>query len=172
MKDKTTSKTALYGLLIALALILSYVEYLVPAFFAVPGMKLGLTNVVVMASLYTMGEKSALAINIVRILLVSMLFGNGVSFLYSLAGGILSGLTMILLKKLGKFSMITVSVSGGIAHNIGQILVAMVILQTSALAYYLLILWFTGIASGILIGIISWEVARRIRLVYKKTDHS
>ena len=168
MKDKRTKKIALYGLLIALALILSYVESLVPAFFAVPGMKLGLTNVAVLTALYCIDEKSALAINLVRILLVSFLFGNGVSFLYSLAGGLLSGIVMILLKKTGLFRMVTVSVAGGIAHNIGQILVAMAILETTALAYYLLILWFTGLASGVLIGIIGGEVTKRISRAYHR----
>lgn len=167
MRDQRTRKIALYGLLVALALILSYVESLVPAFFAVPGMKLGLTNVVVLVALYCLGDGSALAINVVRILLVSFLFGNGVSFMYSLAGGVLSGLVMILLKKTGKFRMITVSVAGGIAHNIGQILVAMVILETTALAYYLLILWFTGLATGVIIGVISYEVTRRVKKIAK-----
>ena len=166
-KRTPTRRIALYGLLVALALILSYVESLVPAFFAVPGMKLGLTNVVVLVALYTMDEKSAISINVLRILLVSFLFGNGVSFLYSLAGGVLSGLIMILLKKTGSFRMVTVSIAGGIAHNVGQILMAMAILETTALAYYLLILWFSGMASGIVIGIISAETAKRVRILTK-----
>ena len=117
MASTKNRKLALYGLLTALALILSYVEGQIPAFFAVPGMKLGLTNIVVLLALYCMGAKSALAVNFVRIVLVSILFGNGVSFWYSLAGGLLSGAVMIALKKCGRFSVLAVSISGGIAHN-------------------------------------------------------
>jgi heptaprenyl diphosphate synthase len=160
-----TKQIAQYGLLIAVALILSYVEAQIPAFFAVPGMKLGLTNVVVLFALYRMGEKSGMVINLVRIFLVSMLFGNGMSLAYSVAGGLLSGLVMILLKKTGKFRIITVSVAGGVAHNIGQILVAMVLLETKAVAWYLLVLWFTGIGSGLVIGLVGGELCRRLEKV-------
>jgi heptaprenyl diphosphate synthase len=156
---------AQYGLLIAMAMILSYVEAQIPAFFAVPGMKLGLTNVVVLYALYCMGDKSALMINFIRIFLVSMLFGNGISIAYSIAGGLLSGLVMIILKKTGKFGIVTVSIAGGVAHNIGQILVAMYLLEVTAIAWYLLILWFTGIVSGLLIGILGGELCKRLRKI-------
>jgi heptaprenyl diphosphate synthase len=162
---KKTKTIAQYGLLIAVALILSYVEAQIPAFFAVPGMKLGLTNVVVLFALYRMGEKSALAVNLLRIFLVAILFGNGMSLAYSVAGGLLSGLVMILLKKTGKFRMVTVSVAGSVSHNIGQILVAMALLGTTSIAWYLLVLWFTGIASGLLIGVVGGELCRRLEKV-------
>ena len=155
--------TARYGLLIALALILSYAEAQIPAFFTVPGMKLGLTNVVVLFALYTLGERSALLVNLLRIVLVSVLFGNGMSIAYSLSGGLLSGLVMILLKKTGKFSIVSVSVAGGVAHNVGQILAAMVLLGTKSLAWYLLVLWFSGLASGLVIGVLGGEVCRRMK---------
>jgi heptaprenyl diphosphate synthase len=141
-------KIARYSLLIAVALILSYVEAQIPAFFAVPGMKLGLTNLVVLVALYLMDEKSAILINLLRIVLVSVLFGNGMSLAYSVAGGLLSGLVMILLKRTGRFSIVAVSVAGGVAHNIGQILVAMVLLGTGSLAWYLLILCLRASARG------------------------
>ena len=157
-----TSKMAKYGLLIALAMILSYVEYLVPAFFAIPGMKLGLTNVVVLYALYAMDDKSAILINMIRILLVGFMFGNGVSILYSLAGGVLSGVIMMLLKHFLPLRIVTVSIAGGIAHNLGQILVAMLMLQTKSIAWYLIILWFSGIGAGIVVGIISSEIVRRL----------
>lgn len=157
-----TSKIAKYGLLIALAMILSYVESLIPAFFAIPGMKLGLTNVVVLFALYAMDEKSAILINIVRIFLVGFMFGNGVSILYSLAGGLLSGAVMMLLKRLLSLRIVTVSIAGGIAHNLGQILVAMLMLQTKSIAWYLIILWFSGIGAGIVVGIISSEIVKRL----------
>ncbi len=110
-----------------------------------------------------MDVKSALIINVVRILLVSFLFGNGVSLLYSLAGGVLSTVVMILLKKTGKFRIVTVSIAGGVCHNIGQILVAMALLQTTNLAWYLLILWFTGLAAGAVIGVIGAILCRRLK---------
>ena len=157
-----TTKIAKYGLLIALAMVLSYVESLVPAFFAVPGMKLGLTNVVVLFALYAMDFKSAIFINMIRILLVGFMFGNGVSILYSLAGGILSGMVMLLFKRFTSLRIVTVSIAGGVAHNLGQILVAMLMLQTKAIAWYLIILWFTGIGAGIVVGVISSEVVKRL----------
>ena len=129
-------------------MIMSYLEAQLPVFFAIPGMKLGLTNVVVLVALYGMGYGSAAVINLVRIVLVSMLFGNGMSLAYSLAGGILSGAVMMLLKRTNAFSMVAVSIAGGIAHNIGQILVAMLVLQTAAQGWYLLVLWVSGLVSG------------------------
>lgn len=165
MASAKNRKLALYGLLTALALILSYVEAQIPAFFAVPGMKLGLTNIVVLLALYGMGEKSALAVNFVRIVLVSVLFGNGVSFWYSMAGGLLSGMVMIVLKKCGRFSLLAVSISGGVAHNVGQLLAAMVLLRTAALGWFLLVLWFTGLLSGAVIGLIGGGLCRRLEFV-------
>lgn len=158
---RQTKRLALYGMLAALALVLSYIEAMVPAFFAVPGMKLGLTNLVVLVALYRMGAKPAVVINFVRIGLTAMLFGTVVSLWYSLAGGLLSGAVMILLKKTGKFQPVTVSVAGGVMHNVGQILVAMAIMQTSAIAWYLLVLWVSGIVAGAVIGLLgSWMLKR------------
>ncbi|MCD8126684.1 MAG: Gx transporter family protein [Clostridiales bacterium] len=155
-------RVARYGLLIALAMVLSYVETLIPAFFAVPGMKLGLTNLVVMIALYRMGSRDAILLNLLRIVLVSMTFGNAFSLLYSLAGGVLSGAVMILLKRTGRFSMMAVSVAGGIAHNVGQILMAMVLLETKQVGYYLLVLWWSGLAAGLVIGLVSYEITKRL----------
>ena len=159
---------ARYGLLIALALILSYVESQIPAFFTVPGMKLGLTNVVVLFALYGLGEGSAVVINLLRILLVSILFGNGMSMAYSVAGGLLSGAVMILLKKTGRFSVPAISVAGGVSHNVGQILAAMFLLGTRSIAWYLLVLWFTGIASGLVIGLLGAEIIRRMKPIFRQ----
>ena len=155
-------KIAVYGLLIALALIFSYIEAQIPTFFAFPGMKLGLTNTVVLIALYKMGSAPAMGINILRILLVSILFGGAAAFLYSLAGGMLSALVMILLKKTGKFRTVTVSIAGGISHNAGQILVAMAVMNTASIGWYLAVLWFTGMISGALIGIIGAELCKRL----------
>lgn len=157
-----TTKITIRALLIALAMVLSYLESQIHFVGFVPGMKLGLTNLVVMVALYRMGEKEAVIINMIRILLVGITFGNTFSMAYSLAGGILSGLVMILLKKTGRVRIITVSVLGGIFHNVGQILVAMVIMETRAILYYLLVLWVTGIVAGIIVGIISAQIVQRL----------
>lgn len=163
MMDKT-KKIATYGVMAALAMILSYVEMQLPAFVAIPGVKLGLTNIVVLVALYKMGYKSALFINIVRIIAVSLLFGTFMSFAFSFAGGMLSTLVMILLKKSDKFSAVGVSVAGGITHNIGQILAAMLLLNTKAIIWYLPVLWLSGILSGLLIGLIGAIIVKRIKV--------
>lgn len=168
MKENKTRRITQYGLLVALALILSYLEAQLPVFFAVPGMKLGLTNIVVLVALYGMGAGSAIVINLVRIFLVSVLFGNGMSLAYSLVGGLLSGAVMLLLKRTRKFSLPVVSIAGGIAHNVGQILTAMVLLQTKALGWYLLVLWISGLVSGALIGVIGGELCRRLKQIKRK----
>lgn len=155
-----TRKAALYGMLTALALLMSYVEAQVPAFFAVPGMKLGLVNIVVLAALYLLGPQAALVISLLRVFLAAAMFGNGMSLYFSAAGALLSGLVMILLKL--KFHRVTVSIAGGIAHNIGQILVAMIVMETGMVAWYLVVLWFSGLASGALIGILDNELVKRL----------
>ncbi len=159
---KNTRRITLYGVLVALALILSFVECQIPAFFAVPGMKIGLTNIVVLFALYAEGEKSAVIINIVRILLLALLFGNAMSMAFSLAGAVLCALVMILLKRTGKFGITGVSCAGALSHNVGQILVAMIVMNTRAIALYLPILWATGIVSGIIVGIAGGVVVSRV----------
>lgn len=161
--DKT-KKIATYGVMAALAMILSYVEMQLPAFVAIPGVKMGLTNIVVIVALYKMGNKSAIFINIVRIIAVSLLFGTLMSFAFSFTGGMLSTLVMILLKKTDKFSTVGVSVAGGITHNIGQILAAMLLLNTKAIIWYLPVLWLSGILSGLLIGLIGAIIVKRIKV--------
>ncbi|WP_022773096.1 Gx transporter family protein [Butyrivibrio sp. AE2015] len=162
--DKT-KKIATYGVMAALAMILSYVEMQLPAFVAIPGVKLGLTNIVVLVALYKLGYKSALFINIVRIIAVSLLFGTLMSFAFSFTGGMLSTLVMIILKKSDKFSAVGVSVAGGITHNIGQILAAMLLLNTKAIIWYLPVLWLSGILSGLMIGLIGALIVKRIKFI-------
>ena len=157
-----TKKIAYYGLLIAVAFVLSYIESLLPMFVAVPGVKLGLTNLVVLIALKYFGYKEAFVINMIRILLVGLTFGNGFSLIYSFAGGILSFVVMVLIKKSGKFSLSGISVAGGVSHNIAQILVAAVLLQSSALFYYLPLLLISGTAAGLVIGLISAEILKRL----------
>ena len=164
MKSKTR-KIVTYGILVAIALILSYLESLLPPFFAVPGIKPGLTNLVVILALYLMGPFSALALNLIRVLLVGLLFGNIFSLIYSAAGALLSWVVMVLLKKTGKFGTVAVSIAGGVFHNVGQILVAMLVLQTVSIAWYLLILWFSGIAAGALVGFLGGLLCKRLKPV-------
>lgn len=151
----------LYGMMIAAALILSYVESQIPAFFAFPGMKLGLTNVVVVLALYKLGGGGAAAVNILRIVLVSALFGGPAALIYSLAGGMLSTAVMIILKRLG-FRSLTVSIAGGVSHNAGQMIAAMIIMNTAGLGWYLAVLWFTGMITGALIGVLGGELIKRL----------
>ena len=167
VKRSVSLITAEYGMMIAAALILSYLESQIPAFFAVPGMKLGLTNVVVLTALYMMDSKSAMAINVVRIVLISFLFGGFSAMIYSLAGGMLSTAVMILLKKTGCFSIVPVSIAGGVSHNIGQIIVAVIVLNTSGIAWTLAALWISGLVSGALIGLLAGQLVKRLPGVSK-----
>ena len=155
------SKVAQYGLLTALALVLSWLESLLPPLGA-PGVKLGLPNLAVVFALYRLGWKDACVISLVRVVLVTLLFGNGAALAYSVAGAALSLSLMGLLKKTGKFSSVGVSVAGGVAHNAGQILVAMALLETSRLAWYLPVLWVSGTIAGVLIGIVSGVLVKRV----------
>ncbi len=151
---KKTKTIALMGIFTALAIILAYVEILLPPLFpAVPGIKIGLPNIIIIFLLYRKGVLSAACVSLIRILLISLLFGNVVSLLYSLAGGILSLIVMIVLRRLKFMSEIGVSVGGGVTHNVAQILMAMLLLETSELGYYLVVLTVTGTVMGVLIGL-------------------
>ena len=164
---KSAKYAAFHGLLIALAMIISYVESLIPVFTSIPGVKIGLTNVVIITALYLFGWKSALIINIIRIVLVGISFGNAMSLACALAGGIFSFIAMVLLKKTGKFGIIPVSAVGGVAHNTGQIIAVILMLQTTAFSWYLPILWFSGIISGIITGILGGILCKRLKNVLK-----
>lgn len=154
---------AFAGVSIALAMVLAYIEVIIPPLFpAIPGIKMGLPNIVIVFLLYRRGPAFAAIVSLLRILLVSMLFGNAMALMYSLAGGILSLLVMILLRKLNFLSAVGVSVAGGVTHNVGQILMAMLLLNTSELGYYLVILTVTGTLSGILIGLCGAALIKRV----------
>ena len=157
-----TRKIARMGLLVALAMILSYVESLIPAFVAVPGVKVGLANIVVIFALYTLGPVEALTVSLLRVILSSFLFGSVLSLLYSLSGALLSLGGMIVMKKLKIFSTLVVSVTGGVLHNVGQILVACLVLETDVLLYYLPVLILSGVITGAVIGIIASLVIKRL----------
>ena len=159
-----TGKLTVMALTTALAMILSFIESQIPAFVAVPGVKVGLANIAVVFALYKLGWKEAVAISLVRVVLVSMLFGSLASMFYSLAGAALSLIGMGLLKKSGKFTEIVVSVAGGILHNIGQIAMACLILETDVLRYYLPFLLLSGTVAGVVIGVISAIMVKRIHI--------
>lgn len=160
-----TRRIAVCGVLTALAMVLSYVELQIPVMFAVPGLKVGLANIAIVAALYLIGNIGAIAIDIMRVIMISLLFGNALGFIYSLAGAVLSLLVMTLLKRTGRFAAITVSIAGAVSHNIGQILVAVFMTEISALYWYLIVLWFTGIVSGLAIGFLGYTVIRRVNKI-------
>ena len=147
-------KITLLGLLSALAMVLSYVEMLLPPIVtSIPGIKVGLPNIITVFLLYKFSFKDAFLVSLVRILMVSLLFGNIFTLSYSLAGGILSILLMYLLKKTNLFSSIGVSIAGGVAHNIGQICVAIFVTNTLQIGYYMIPLFISGTIAGAVIGI-------------------
>lgn len=157
-----TKRLTLLALLTALALVLSYVESLLPPLTAVPGIKPGLGNLSVLLALYGLGVWPALALSAVRLTLSSLLFGTGMRFLYSLAGAALSFLAMALLKRTDRFSPVGVSVLGGVCHNLGQIAAAL-LLETPAILGYLPVLLLTGTLSGALIGLLGGWLLRRLK---------
>lgn len=159
----TSRKLAYLGLCTAVALILAYVEVLLPPLFSViPGIKLGLPNIAIIFVLYRYGIRSAAAVSFVRMAVVAMLFGNPMTFVYSLAGAFLSLSVMALLRRMDFLSMVGVSVAGGVFHNVGQILMAMMLLGTAELGYYLIVLAITGTVSGIFVGLCGALAVRRI----------
>ena len=156
-------QVAFLGLCSSVALVLAYVEILLPPLFvAVPGIKLGLPNIVIIFILYHLGIRRAAAVSFVRIAVVALLFGNPMTLAYSIAGALLSLGVMFLLQKLNFLSIIGVSVAGGVFHNVGQILMAMLLLGTAELGYYLIVLTVTGTISGILIGLCGGMLVKRI----------
>lgn len=157
------NRAAYFGIFTALALILGYVEMLIPIQFGIPGVKLGLANLVTILVLYKMGWKDALLLSVVRIVLGGFIFSNLFAVFYSLAGGLLSLSVMGIVKKTGKFSVVGVSIWGGIFHNIGQLAVAMAVVQTYEVGYYFPVLLVAGLMTGMVIGILSGEVLKRIK---------
>ena len=158
-----SKKVALYGVLVALAFIFSYIEALLPINVSVPGIKVGLANIVIVMALYLLEFKDAMMISVIRIVLVGLTFGNMSTMIYSIAGGLLSLAIMTIAKKSGTFSIIGVSVLGATFHNIGQILVAIWMLESKVLMNYLPILLISGVVAGVLIGIMGGEVTKRLK---------
>lgn len=159
------NKVAVFGVFTSLALILSYVELLIPINFGIPGMKLGLANLLVVILLYKGCPRDALLLSVIRILLSGLIFGNMFSIFYSLGGGLLSLAVMVFLKKTGQFTVAGYSIGGGASHNVGQLLVAMFVVQTYQVGYYLPVLLIAGVITGAVIGILSAEVLKRTQSI-------
>lgn len=161
--NSKSKATAFLGVFTAVALILAYVEFLLPPLFpSIPGIKMGLPNIIIVFLLYRRSAYSAIAVSLLRIVLVTMLFGNVMALMYSLAGGILSLLIMILLRRLNFLSTVGVSVAGGVSHNVGQVLMAMLLLETAELEYYLVVLIITGIIAGVFIGLCGSVLIKKV----------
>lgn len=159
-----TKKLVTLAVTISVAMILSFVESRIPAFVAIPGVKVGLANIAVIFALYKMGWREAIVVSVIRVLLVALLFGSVVSLAYSIAGALISLSLMILLRKVGIFTEIAVSVVGGITHNIGQILIAFLLLETKVVFYYLPFLLVSGVIAGIAVGVASALLIKRIKI--------
>lgn len=162
MRDSKVQRMVTAALFTGAAILFGYVETLLPIPLPVPGMKLGLANIAILAVLYTQGSGMAVAVDIVRIVLNGLLFTGLYSFLFSLAGGAVSLLVMILLKRTGKFGMTGVSVAGAVSHQFGQILVAIPLLGSDAVAGLFPILGAFAIGTGLVIGLTSAELIRHL----------
>lgn len=156
-------KTAYLGVLCGVAIVLGYVESLFPVFVGVPGMKLGLPNLAIVLILYLYSWKEALAVSVVRILVIGFLFGNGFSIAFSMAGGILSLICMELARRYLKLSCTGVSMMGGVTHNLGQIGIAILVVENVRVAYYFSVLAVSGLVTGVLIGILCSDLLKRAR---------
>ena len=156
------SRVAYFGVFTALALIFSYVETLIPFNFGIPGVKLGLANLIIVIALYKMKLSDVYLLSVVRVLLSGFIFGNYFSIIYSLAGGLLSLTVMALLRKRGGFSIMGISMAGGVMHNVGQLIIAMIIVETFSVIYYVPVLLISGLITGFVIGMVSGEMLKRL----------
>ena len=159
----STKKITTLALTVSIAFVLSFIESRIPAFVAIPGVKVGLANIAVIFALYTLGWKEAILVSVIRVILVSSLFGSPVSFIYSISGAVLSLTVMIILKRLTHLSEITVSVCGAVMHNVGQISAASFMLETNVVIYYLPFLILSGTVAGVAIGVASGLLIKKVK---------
>lgn len=165
------NKTAFMGLLLAFALILSYIETLIPLQTGIPGIKLGLANLAVLLCLYLFGDKEAMLLTTVKALLSGLLFGSPIMIIYSLAGAWVSCLVMIGMKKSKWFHVPFVSAAGGVMHNVGQLLVAAFVVSTYSVFYYVPILIVAGLIVGMITGSVASLLLPFIQPVLRKEYH-
>ena len=166
--NNTTSRTlsvSICALFTSLAIVFGYIEYLIPFNLGIPGIKLGLANVITVCALYTLGNTKTVVVSLLRVICTTLLFGNIYSFAYSLAGGLLSLLIMITVKRLSFFSSVGVSVCGGVLHNIGQLLVAVFVIDSLNILLYLPVLLVSGVLTGAIIGIITMPIIKKINAI-------
>lgn len=156
-------------MLTAVAMLLSYLESLVPPLVAIPGVKVGFSNIATVLTLYTLGIPSAIAVSLVRVSLSALLFGNVQVFFFSLMGAVFALVTMSLMKLFTPFSEIGVSVAGGVMHNAGQIVAAVIVMENSAIASFLPPLIITGTLAGVVVGIVSALLVKRLSSVIAKS---
>lgn len=156
-------RISVLAMIVSAAMLLSFIESRLPSFTAVPGIKVGLANIAVTFALYKLGVKEAAVVSAVRVCLMALLFGSLVSMIYGLSGALLSLIIMSLLKGLRRFSPVGVSVVGGVAHNVGQIAAACILLRTSAIAYYLPVLLLTGTLAGVVTGTAAGILIKRLK---------
>ncbi len=161
-------KVAFMGIFAALAILFGYIESLIPFYFGIPGMKLGLANIMTVLVLYLFGIPEAATISLVRIFTVGLLFGNPYSMTYSLAGGVLSLFTMVIVRKIKAFSIVGISIAGGIMHNIGQLIIAIFIVEEIGLTYYAPFLIIAGAVTGALIGFVTHTIFSRLRPIINR----
>lgn len=154
-----SKKIALTSVFTALALIFSYIEAILPLNLGIPGVKLGIANIVIVVALYKLGAIEAAGISLLRVIIIGLLFGNIVSLLYSLSGAALSFIGMIICKRL-KLSVIGVSAIGGTLHNLGQLICAAAVLQSTVIIYYMPVLVISGLVTGLMIGLVSYNIVR------------
>ena len=162
---------AYLGVFLALAMILSYVEAILPFAIGIPGVKLGLANLVTVLMLYLIGWREALCVSVLRIVLTGILFGNLVSICYGLAGGLLSFVLMFILIRINRFHVVTVSICGGIIHNMGQLIVAGFLVSSYHVIYYMPVLLIAGFVTGALIGIVAKEGGGRLCIHISKANY-
>ena len=158
-----TKKITQMGLLLATALVLSYLESLLPVVIAVPGVKIGLANIITMLLLYQYGGRRAFLFMVVRVVLSGFLFSGMAGIVYSLAGGICCIVVMELIRKIPYCSILGVSMAGAVSHNFGQILVAWLVMANSHILYYFPVLCISGLITGILIGLLSDILWKRLK---------
>lgn len=159
-----TKKITTLAITVTLAMVLSFIESQIPPFVAIPGVKVGLANIAVIFALYRFGWREAIAVSALRVLLVGLLFGSFVSTLYSIAGAVLSMAVMLLVRRFTPFSEIGVSVLGGVSHNVGQITMASVLLETDVVLYYLPVLLLSGTLAGIAVGAVGAILLKKLKI--------
>lgn len=159
-----TKKLTTLAITVTLAMVLSFIESQIPPLVAIPGVKVGLANIAVIFALYRFGWREAVVVSALRVLLLGLLFGSFVSLLYSLAGAALSMTVMLLVRRIPSFSEVGVSVLGGVSHNVGQIVMASILLETNVVIYYLPMLFLSGTLAGIAVGAVGAILLKKLKI--------